>query len=65
MMKIHGHAITQEDMDIIATYMDDDIREAVHMDMAPCEPEEFIREYLERDPDFIVTLEQEFCYEDD
>lgn len=64
MIKINEHPITQEDMDIIAIYMDDDTREAVHLDLAPCSPEEFLREYLERDPDFIITLEQEFGYED-
>lgn len=51
------HAITQELMDTIATYMDDEIREQVHAEIAPCEPEEFLRRYLELDPEFLELLE--------
>ena len=36
-------AITQELMDTISSYMDDDFREQVHAELAPCEPEEFLR----------------------
>lgn len=35
-------------MEVIANYMDDDIREAVHRDMAPCTDEEFLTEYMSR-----------------
>ena len=65
MMTINGHAVTDKDMQTIAVYMDDDIREAVHNDLAPCTHDEFIAEYLKRDPEFIVTLEQEFSFEAD
>ena len=44
--------ITQELMDIIATYMNDDIREDLHFRLAPCEPDLFLREYVKRDPEF-------------
>lgn len=63
-MTIRGERITQKDMDIIANYMNDEIREQVHRELAPCEPEEFLTRYLELDPDFEITLRQEFGFED-
>lgn len=63
-MTIRGEKITQKDMDIIANYMNDDIREAVHSELAPCKPEEFLARYLELDPDFEDVLIQEFGFED-
>ena len=63
-MTIRGERITQKDMDIIANYMNDDIREQVHRELAPCEPEEFLARYLELDPGFEITLRQEFGFED-
>lgn len=62
-MTIRGERITQKDMDIIASYMNDDIREQVHRELAPCEPEEFLARYLELDPGFEITLRQEFGFE--
>ena len=59
-MTIYGRAINQEDMDLIASYMDDDLREELHADLAPCTPEEFITAYLERDPDFLDLLQDTF-----
>lgn len=47
----------------IVSYMDDDIREDVHLDMAPCSNEEFLREYLRRDPGFAEILRTEFNME--
>ena len=39
----------------IACVMDDDLREAVHFDLAPCTESEFLAEYLRRsDADLIV-----------
>lgn len=43
--------------------MDDDIREDVHLDMSPCSKEEFLAEYLQRDPDFADILRTEFNME--
>ena len=64
-MKRYGEEtkINQELMDIIASYMDDDKRETVHAELAPCEPEEFLKRYLELDPDFEELLENEFGIE--
>lgn len=47
-------------MDVIAVYMDDDKREQVHFELAPCDPEEFLKRYLELDPDFMDVLKNEF-----
>lgn len=55
--------ITQEKMDIIATYMDDDIRERLHFELAPCEPEEFLKRYVEEEPEFSEFLKSEFDLE--
>lgn len=41
------------DIDTLAKYMDDSIREAVHAEMAPCTDAEFVREYL-RYADLVV-----------
>lgn len=37
--------------DGVVDLMDDDIREKVHSELAPCTNEEFLRRYLELDPD--------------
>lgn len=55
--------MTQELMDVIATYMDDEIREQVHFEMAPCEPEEFLKRYCELDQEFKELLDSEFDIE--
>lgn len=52
--------ISQKTMDAIAVFMDDEIREKVHYELAPCEPEEFLERYLELDPDFANVLKSEF-----
>ena len=64
-MKRYGEEtkINQELMDTIASYMDDDKREHVHFELAPCEPEEFLKRYLELDPDFEELLNNEFSIE--
>ena len=64
-MKRYGEEtkINQELMDTIASYMDDETRETVHFELAPCEPEEFLTRYLELDPDFKELLNSEFGIE--
>ena len=52
--------ISQKTMDAIAVFMDDEIREKVHYELAPCDPEMFLRRYLELDPDFENVLKSEF-----
>lgn len=64
-MKRYGEEfeLTQELMDTIASYMDDEKREDLHAELAPCKPEEFLERYLELDPDFAGLLENEFGIE--
>lgn len=54
------HTLTQEELDIIATYMDDEIREDIAYKLAPCTPEAFLRAYAEEDESFKELLEIEF-----
>ena len=47
--------------------MDDDIREHLHLELAPCEMEEFLAAYLESDPSFInylTDVEVGYTYDD-
>lgn len=64
-MKRYGkdYELTQNLMDTIAVYMDDEIREKVHFELAPCEPETFIMRYLAIDPSFMKILKNEFGIE--
>lgn len=55
--------LSQEELDVIATYMDDDIRESVAFDLAPCTPIHFLREYVSRDENFEELLKSEFGIE--
>lgn len=55
--------ISNELMDTIGSYMDDEKREEVYAELAPCMPEEFIERYLELDPEFAELLEIEFGIE--
>lgn len=55
--------LNQKLMDKIASYMDDEKRETIHFELAPCEPEEFLKRYLEVDPDFEELLKSEFDIE--
>lgn len=55
--------ISNELMNTIATYMLDDIREQVHSELAPCTHEEFLKRYIELDPDFEELLYKEFGLE--
>lgn len=59
-MTIYGRKITDKDMHVIATYMDDSIREHLHCMLAPCTPEEFLAAYLIEDPELEDILEREF-----
>ena len=56
-------AITKKKMDVIASYMDDEKREQVHFELAPCSPEEFLKRYIELDHDFEKILKSEFDIE--
>jgi len=64
MFAVHGKLLNGNDrvMFDIASYMDDDIREQVHAELAPCTNDEFITRYLELDPDFEDLLVNEFNF---
>lgn len=64
-MKRYGedYKLDQNQMDVIASYMNDEIREDLHFKLAPCEPEEFLVAYVESDPDFEDLLKNEFGIE--
>lgn len=50
-------------IDVIATYMNDEIRERVHFELAPCTPIKFLKRYIELDPEFKDFLSSEFLIE--
>jgi len=52
--------IKKNTWDAIATYMIDDIREQVNAELAPCSQDEYMRRYLELDPEFAELLRSEF-----
>lgn len=43
-------ALETIDIDTMTVYMDDDTRDAVYYDIAPCADAEFVAEYLRRAP---------------
>lgn len=52
--------ITNALMEAIASYMDDNGRERVHYELAPCTNEEFLLRYCELEPAFTELLKTEF-----
>ena len=64
-MKRYGEnfELTEEVLDTIASYMDEDKRARVHFELAPCKPEESLKRYLELDSDFEELLDNEFGIE--
>lgn len=57
--------VNQVSLDEIAGYMNDEIREQVHAELAPCTQEEFLTRYLQLDCEFINLLFSEFNIEID
>lgn len=49
--------------EIIVSYMNDEIREQVHFELAPCNRKEFIERYLDLDPQMYDLLWSEFGIE--
>lgn len=52
--------ITEKILENVSYYMDNDIREQVHFELAPCKPVEFLKRYIELDPRFKNVLKLEF-----
>ena len=47
----------------IVSYMDDEIREDIHAQCAPCSKRYFLESYIEKDPEFEQLLAMEFGIE--
>ncbi len=64
-MKRYGKAfkIDMYLMEIISIYMDEEAKEKIHLELAPCEPEDFLKRYIELDPEFEVLLKSKFNIE--
>lgn len=54
--------LSYDELSVIAMYMDENIREQVHFELAPCTPYEFLNRYCELDENFIDTLNSEFHF---
>ena len=52
--------ITEKILENVSYYMDNDIREQVHFELAPCKTVEFLKRYIELDPRFKNVLKLEF-----
>ncbi len=57
--------LDQATLDVIATYMDDEIREELHSNRAPCHPGEFLTAYCDRDESMIAIIDQEFAHREE
>lgn len=49
-----AEALKEISLDTMAEYMDDDTREAVHNELAPCSDLEFLTRYLEIAPGDLI-----------
>lgn len=47
------YGVKKYDMEIIEQYMDDEIRERLHGELAPCADQVFFDRYMEEDPEFM------------
>lgn len=52
---VNWDILDTETWEDIVSYMDDDIREQVHFELAPCTATEFMERYLELDEEFAET----------
>lgn len=58
-----SYKLNDNDLEAIAVYMNDEIREELHNRLAPCTNETFLTEYVKRDPAFEELLKSEFSIE--
>lgn len=49
-----AEALQAVNIDIMAEYMDNDTREAVHAEKAPCSDIEFLTAYLDKAPEDLI-----------
>ncbi len=50
------YAVTEKNLNDLAFYMDDEIRERIHNQIAPCSPAEFLAAYLQAAPEFVQVV---------
>lgn len=55
-----SNQLTQAELDTIATYMQDYLREQIHAMYAPCEPMQFLSVYAQKDTTIRSVLRSEF-----
>lgn len=61
--QLSEQVLSEQVLNDIAIYMNDNIREELHFRLAPCEPDLFLREYVKRNPAFAELLKTEFGIE--
>lgn len=52
--------ISDEVMEMLEIYMNDELREKVHYNIAPCTNDEFLKEYYKLDVTFVEFVQKEF-----
>lgn len=52
--------ISDEVMEMLEIYMDDELREKAHYNVAPCTNDEFLKEYCKLDVTFTEFVQKEF-----
>jgi hypothetical protein len=63
-VKDNRNPLTEKDMEVIANYMDDALREQLHQELAPCSPTKFVDAYVQAEPDFEDVLNNELNISD-
>ena len=64
-MKKAIEELNREQFEVVCNLMNDEIREQVNTEVAPCSNRTFIKHYLEYDPDFAQVLDGEFSVDPD
>ena len=54
--------VKREEMEVFEAYMDRDIMERVHFELAPCTNYEFLKRYCELDDGFDEFIDSEFGF---
>ncbi len=54
--------VKREEMEVFEAYMDRDIMERVHFELAPCTNYEFLKRYCELDDGFEEFIDSEFGF---
>lgn len=55
--------ITNDEMELLASYMNEEIREEIHFKFAPCSNELFLSEYLKRESESLKSIMAELGIE--